>query len=273
MDNFYIGAATNGVGGIRADSYGAIRGWGIFTYPDANRKDDKNIYARLGNGKIEGDGEGVERTLDCSEMWQVTNVVFDAVVTSGWYAVNKGMVVMPGVKAFVSDGWQTLGSTNCVGCSKGLEKPDLVNAVRIKASWKSQKVEPYFGAAVLAADRDDAHADALKKNQRPLGFWKAGTFKGRASWTDESRFDFTRAVIDFRYDHTALSGRSDTHIAVLRWDETAQAWKRVARYDTPPADHVASSGELTTVSGDARYSLGLFCVAEETPTGMTIVIK
>ena len=73
-----IGAATNGVGGIRADSYGAIRGWGIFTYADSYRKDDKNIHARLGNGKIEGDGEGVERTLDCSEIWQVTNVVFAA---------------------------------------------------------------------------------------------------------------------------------------------------------------------------------------------------
>ena len=261
---FHIGAATNGMGGIRADSYGTIRGWGRFSYVNASTQHARNIHAQLGNGVIEGDGEGVERTLDCSEMWQVTNVVFGAVTTSGWNAVNKGMVIMPGVNAVVgSDDWGTYGGTNCVGCAKWLERPDLVNAVWIKAFRGWQKAGWNFGAAVLAANRSDAHAAELKRRWRPLGFWKAGTFSQRASWTAANKFAFTSATIDFRYDHRKLSGRDGVRLAVLRWDEAAARWNRINAYAAPPADHIASSGTLTTVSADDIYSLGLFCVAEE----------
>ena len=271
---FHIGAATNGMGGIRTDSYGTIRGWGKFMYANVNTQDGRNIHARLGNGVIEGDGEGVERTLDCSEMWQVTNVLFGVEMTNGWNAVNKGMVILPGVNAVVgTDGWGTYGGTNCVGCGKWLEKPDLINAVKIKAFRSFQRHGWNFGAAVLAADRSDAHASGLKRWWRPLGFWKAGTFSNRASWTTASCIPFTHATIDFRYDHRKLSGRPDSRIVVLRWDETSEKWNVIARYATPPADHVVSSGDMTTVSGDELYSLGLFCVAEDTTSGTVITFR
>lgn len=275
IDTLWIGAGQDSDGSVRAGSHGEIRGWGVFScYEDGAKP--KAICARLGNGAIIADGEGVERTLDCSAMWQVTNVLFcaEADRTNGWYAVNKGAVVLPIVNAALDanggDNWGCSVGTNAVGCCRSLKKPDLLNAVRICATrggWA--QAGWHFGAMVLAADRSDAHADALGAGYAPLGFWKLGTFGDRKLSAPRS---YSKARAKFRYDARKIS-KSDSRIAVLRWDAETGKWKRLNRHSVQPADGIAESGEFTGSSGDADWTLGTFCVAEDFARGALMIVR
>ncbi len=273
-DTVWIGAATNASGAVRTDSVGIIRGWGKI---DCDTGVNKGICAVVGNGAIVADGEGEERILDCSAIWRVTNVLFcaEADRTNGWDAVNKGAVVLPNVNGAYyhnnGDHWNCHNMTNSVGCKQSLEKPDLINAVRIWAS-RSWMAKSYCVCAMyLAGDRSDAHADALPGNYSPIGFWKAGTFDGRG-YSASIRWNFNAASIDFRYDHRKI-WRPGNGLAVFRWNETEGRWDRIARYAEQPADSVVSSGKLTTTSADPAWSLGLFCVAEHLVQGTTIILR
>ncbi|MBR2837575.1 MAG: hypothetical protein IKE55_02215 [Kiritimatiellae bacterium] len=279
-DSVWIGAATNANGAVRADSHGEIRGWGKVDITDSVYE-NKGVWARLGNGAIVADGEGVERTLDCSLVYQVTNVLFvsETERTNGWYAVNKGALLFPTVdNAYRFNNSSAYGyydSAACIGCDPSLAKPDLVNAVRIHAQRNYMQKGFNMAAMLLAPDRTDVHADALHSKYLPIGFWKAGTFSSRtAQTTVENRWDFTSADIDFRYDHRKVR-RSDSPIVVLRWDASAGKWTKVAKYVVQPADCIVSSGAMTTVNADAEspWSLGLFCVAELSPTGFVLTVQ
>lgn len=274
-DTLWIGAGQDANGAVRTGSHGEIRGWGDFSCHEDEKK-PKAICARLGNGAIIADGEGVERTLDCSAMWQVTNVLFcaEADRTNGWFAVNKGAVILPIVNAALDanggDNWACSVGTNAVGCCRSLKKPDLLNAVRIYATrgrWEPQGW--FFGAMVLAADREDAHADALGEGYAPLGFWKLGTFGARKLSVPRS---YGEARAKFRYDARKIS-KSDSRIAVLRWDAATGKWKRLNRHPVQPMDGIAESGEFTGASGDADWTLGTFCVAEDFARGARIILR
>lgn len=271
VEQLWIGAGTNAAGAVRADSVGRISGWGRIFGSD----DEKDgIHVRIGNGDIIADGEGVERTLDCSSWASVSNVLATADVTNGWNAVNKGAVMLPVVNAVLDSGvdsWNCFAGTNSVGCARQREVPDLLNAVHIKARRDWQAAGWNFGVLFLADDRSDVHAAALPSRYRPLGFWKAGTFGKRIGYAADVR-PFRQAEIRFRYDARKIQ-KSDSDLAVLRWDEASQTWRRLRRYSDRPADGVVSSGELTQVSDDPGWTLGLFCVAELERRGLRIIIR
>ena len=278
-DSLWIGAAPDAGGGVRADSHGEIRGWGMIDITD-QVYEDKGVWARLGNGAIVADGEGVERTLDLSLVYQVTNVLSVAderTRTNGWYAVNKGAVLFPAIdNAYRFNGGKTTtcyDSTTCLGCDPALATPDLVNTVRIRVQrgWMDRGF--CTAAMLLASDRTDIHAAAIPDKYRPIGFWKAGTFSSRVAQTTAARWDFTSAEIEFRYDQNSIA-KPESRLAVLRWDDSESKWVRVARYDVQPADCVVSSGTLTTTAAaDDPWSLGLFCVAEEPILATTVYIR
>ena len=274
LDSMWIGAATDENGAVRAGTYGEISGWGAITGRDDN---PNSVYARLGNGRIIADGEGVDRTLDCSAMWQVTNVLFGAESTrsNGWYAINKGAVIMPGVDVVRDNGgdaWAFREGTNAVGCCRGLRKPDLVNAVfvNVRVPWKAAGKN--LGVMLLADDRSDAHASALGEKYMPLGFWKAGVFDSRTVFTSEKRQDIQWAELDFRYDQSKIQDAGH-RLAVLRWSETNGKWTQLAKYDEQPEDFIVSTGRFTELSDDPVWGIGLFCVAEVLPKGMVIIFK
>lgn len=276
-DSLWIGAAPDAGGGVRADSHGEIRGWGKIDITDEIYQ-NKGVFARLGNGAIVADGEGVERTLDLSLVYQVTNVLSVADErsrTNGWYAESKGAVLFPTIdNAYRFNGSSAhtyYDSTTCLGCEATLAKPDLVGAVRLRVQRNYMQTSFCTAAMLLASDRADSHAAALPDKYLPIGFWKAGTFSSRTAQTVANRWDFTSAEIAFRYDGTKIT-KPDSRIAVLRWDDGEGKWVRVARYDAQPADCVVSSGTLTTTAAaDDPWSLGLFCVAEEPILATTII--
>ena len=267
VEQLWIGAATNAEGIVRTDSYGCLSGWGKVYAND--------LEVRIGNGKIMADGEGVERVLDCSDWASVSNVLASTDATGGWYAVNKGAVLFPVVNAVIDangggDNWGCSAGTNSVGCARRLKTPDLVNAVHVTANRDWQKAGWNFGVMFLADDRSDAYAAELPSQYRPLGFWKAGTFGNRSDLKDVR--PFKRAEVRFRYDASKIR-KTDSSLAVLRWDEAAQSWRRLRRYSVLPEDGVVSSGELTQISGDSEWTLGLFCVAELERQGMVFYVR
>lgn len=273
VEQLWIGAATNAAGVVRAESVGRISGWGR-VHGRTETAEDYHVHARIGNGDITADGEGVERTLDCSDWASVSNVLSSVDVTNGWNAVNKGAVMLPVVNAVLDaggDNWSCFAGTNSVGCARQREIPDLLNAVRIMAQRDWQRAGWNFGVLFLADDRSDVHADALPARCRPLGFWKAGTFGSRIGYARDVR-PFTKAEIRFRYDARKIR-KSDSALVVLRWSETDQGWRCMRRYSARPADGVVSSGILTEVSGDPNWTLGLFCVAEREREGMCVYVR
>ena len=275
-DNMWIGAATNATGAIAANTYGVIRGWGKFMAKDNNpsMRHQRSISAQLGRGVIIGDGEGQERTLDLAYFWRVTNALFTAGNTNGWYTVNKGAVMLPGVNCTYDttggDEWGCYAGTNCVGCARLLQKPDLVNAVHITSSRNFEAHGYNYGVIVLALDRSDVHSDALAPSYNPIGYWKAGPFNDRDVHTNPNDA-FLKAKIDFRYDHTRVA-RADSKIAVLRWNKNTASWTRLALVDQP-ADCIVSSGEFSGNTSDDQYIYGLFCVAEVTEVGTAVLIQ
>ncbi len=280
VDTMWIGAAANGSGPVRAGTHGEIRGWGTITGGSKDALYQNSIYARLGNGAIVADGQGVERTLNCATMRQVTNVLFvaESARTNGWEAINKGEVIFPVVNdglIFNNDNhWGLYNATNCIGCDIFLEKPDLLNAVRVKARRGFMQKSFYTVAKLQAADRSDVHADALPVDCSPLGFWRAGTFDSLSTFDTTTRWDFATAEIEFRYDHRKIQ-KSGSRIVVLRWNGSAARWDRVAMYLSQPEDFIVSSGTLDTTStgeGEA-WSLGLFCVAERPYFGTSVFIR
>lgn len=276
-DSLWFGAATNGLGGIRSDSYGALRGWGKFTYTSISQSEKRHIHARMGNGEIVGDGEGMDgRILDCSEMWQVTNVLFGVVRrTNGWHAVRKGAVVFPGMDAGLGDSWSKTAGTFCLGCSPDISKPDLLNAVKVEVHRDFAPAGFCFRAMLLAPDCAAAHADALDPSRyNALGFWRVGVFNDRTTRASDSSVKFKSAKVDFLYDAEKVA-KTDSRIAVLRYDENAGVWVRVSKSVDQPADQIVSSGTLTTMSPgtDGLYNVGLFAVAEEYRRGLMITLK
>lgn len=275
-DTLWIGAGQDANGAVRTGSHGEIRGWGVFScYEDGAKP--KAICARLGNGAIIADGEGVERTLDCSAMWQVTNVLFcaEADRTNGWYAVNKGAVVLPGVNlaldATGGDNWGCTSGSNSVGCCRALTKPDLINAVQIDVGVPWKAACKNLGVMLLASDRSDAHADKLSAKYAPLGFWKAGVFDDRTVFTEAKSQSIGRAKLDFRYDHHKIRDAAN-QLAVFRWSETSQKWNRVTAYKTQPSDCIVSTGKLTTGFDNLVFKIGLYCVAEKVVTPGALLI-
>jgi len=270
IDTMWIGAGQDENGAVRTGSYGEIRGWGTVSCQTYSAVEAVAITARLGNGAVVADGEGVERTLDCSQMWQVTNVLFcaESERTNGWYAVNKGALLMPGVNMVIDNGgdnWSCQSGSNAVGCCRALRKPDLINAVYIDVGVPWKAAGKNFGVMLLASDRSDAHADKLNPKYSPLGFWKVGVFDDRIPFTEAKHQDIYRATVDFRYDHHKVAD-SANRLAVLRWSETNQRWTLLNRYDKQPSDYIVSSGKITTTSDDPVYGIGLLCVAEQTFT-------
>ena len=276
LDTLWIGAGQDATGAVRSGSHGEIRGWGKFTCYEDNAK-PKAICGRLGNGAIIADGEGVERTLDCSAMWQVTNVLFCAESdrTNGWYAVNKGAVVLPGVNlaldATGGDNWGCSSGSNSVGCCRALVKPDLINAVQIDVGVPWKAAGKNLGVMLLASDRSDAHADKLNAKYAPLGFWKAGVFDDRTVFSEAKSQNINRAKIDFRYDHHKIQDAAN-QLAIFRWSETNQKWDRVVSYKMQPSDYIVSTGMLTTGFDNPVFKIGLYCVAEKIVTPGSVLI-
>ena len=269
-DLFWLGCCSDVDGQIDPNSFGRIRGWGLFTGDDMSRTAGRGIFIRLGYGEVVGDGEGDEsHVLKCyNGIYQVTNALPGVVTESGWRAVNKGAVCLPGYTGGDGDKSTLAG---CVGCDITQVKPNLVNAVRMRANGLVPGANKYFGVQVLASDRTDAHTNSLPVGANVLSTWRVGVFTDPANQTTPS--SVTTATIDFRYDQTKLK-KTTTRIELLRYQEATGRWTRLNRLnpEVRPADCVISTPTAVT-RVDEMYNLGTFAVIESEVKGFVVIFK
>ena len=278
--------AFDGADGIDSASYGAIRGWGKVTGIGSRLKDYSGNY-KLGYGEICADGEGDEsRVLDCMlGMTTISNALPASVLTeSGWRAVNRGIVYPRGsVQLGTTD--LELPRTACVGCYPTLEKPDLVNSICVTGYGLIRTTnQRYFGMAVCAPDRTDAHTNALPAFVSVLGVIKAGVFDSRDKRTYDRRSQVSSAEVEIRYDQTKIL-RDDTRLELWHYAEKNGRWTRVARLEkgARPADCRIKSSAITTskASGmssdnlglDELFNLGTFAVVEREDQGLMLILR
>ena len=265
-DSFFIGGAIDTVtGSPDPDCYGTVRGWGRFSAKNASTADERSFYVRLGYGEIVADGEGEERDLSLLAVYQVTNCLPSDIVTeSGWRARNKGRVLMCNSQ-FAASG-QTSGSA-CVGCSKALEMPDLVNSVRISATRSNSSGEAYLGVNVLASDRSDAHCGDFG-DANVIGVWQIGAFTTRAGRTPIS--GSCSGNIRIRYDGTKIR-KANSKVEILRWTDESARWISLGKYEQT-ANCVISIPEAVESASDA-FCFGTFVAVERSQTGFTLVVR
>lgn len=268
--NYFIGACPSTDGAPDPDCYGRIRGWGSFGHGQ-NASGSRGITANFGYGEIIADGEGEDRYLNCTDIYLVTNVVFGTGLTaSGWRAVNKGRLGLPPAQ-IDSCAAGTVESV-CVGCSPRLEKPDLVNAVRVKMRRKAVTYNPYIGVQVLATDSELAHAAPLTAKGNVLGVWQVGMFN--TGWEREktaARKEYEAFDVAFRCDQTKLLG-TDTHLCLYRYSEADGRWQKLTSCARPD-DMIVSSGDLNLAPLDEAYTMGTFAVVEQEERGMVILFR
>lgn len=271
-DSMLVGVGRNDGGTIDPDCFGRIVGWGAVTNVESVTR-FHSIHMLLGNGEIVADGEGVARTLDLSQVFQVTNALAGVSGnTSGWRALRKGVAKMP--FSYLFGAGSSVSGAKCVGCGMDRARPDLVNSLRIdltRAGYSGK--ECYAYAELYAADRDDVHLDELKGDVSVLGAWKVGTFTA-TEITDENKvLSDLSAKLSFRYDQAKVQ-KATSAIELYRYVESDGKWTLLTRLESSqiPADFVIESPTGLGNTGET-FNLGLFAVVENFHSPTVISVK
>ena len=288
--NLFLGMCPTEDGGVDAASRGVIRGYGRFITDQPWKRGNRGIRLAMGYGEIVGDGEGDEsRVLDLpynTAFYSVSNALpadVAAETTSGWRAVNKGLVIMPGA----SCEWTGETCNNLVaypGCAKEkgvvtdlseLQLPDLVNAVRIRATGTQPGENKTLAASVIAPDRTDAYTNALPAGCNVLSVHKMGVFSGSDLRTAERSSRFESANVAIRYDQTKIQ-KDNTRLQLWRYVAADGKWHRLVSLDPgerPSSKVIAMADDATLTKLDEIYNLGTFAVVERTRVGTAIIIR
>jgi hypothetical protein len=240
---------------VRQDAEGQalIRGWGRLTGPDTG-----DALRMVNNGRIAADGKGVARDLDLSAVAAVGNDLHNGRNgTSGWYAVNRGRVLLPHTARSFS-----AAVPYCLGdlCAKPL--PELVNSVGFAFS---APVRCAVRGALCATDRRDIPG-GLPAHLRPVGVWSLGAYADNAS-RDKQPFSAVR--LTFRYDHTRLKA-TDRLLRLFRYD--GKAWVQVGTCLPGGHHRISTDAPLAPVaSGDCN--IGWFAVMAVERNGTLISVQ
>jgi T5SS/PEP-CTERM-associated repeat protein len=283
IDNFRIGMCPTAEGGVDTASRGTVLGWGRFRAENPWQDGVYGIHAAMGYGEIVGDGEGDEsRVLESyTALYSVSNALpadVAAETTSGWRAVNKGMVTLPAGPCEWDGGtWDNLVAYPGCAKEKGVDNllPDLVNAVRIRASGTTAGQNKCFGVAVLAPDRTDAYTNALPANCNVLSVHKMGVFNSVTTRTADGKGKVGTANVAIRYDQTKIL-KPNTRLELWRYVVADGKWTRLVRLnpgERPEGKVIAMADDATITSVDEVYNLGTFAVVEREPRGMVFVVR
>lgn len=282
LRNFTLGACPSADGGFDPSSHGVIRGWGKVVGGDKGRTGSRGIRMAVVSGEIVGDGEGDEsRALNTHHgVFFVSNAVPETAgeTTSGWRAVNKGLVTLPAANYY----WNGEQFTNLVGypgCA--VEKdadgllPDLVNALRVRLTRSAPGADKCIGVALLAPDRTDAHTNALPAGCNVLSVHRVGMF-GYETWRDDAaKVQVSEANVAVRYDQTRIL-KDDTRLELWRYAAADGRWTRLvalARGERPASKVIAMADGDWVGSLDETYNLGTFAVVERERKGFAIIVR
>lgn len=249
------------------DAYGQLRGWGsIFKYSATA------VCGEMGNffmnGQAIADGEGVDgrildlRLIRTGDGGQYSNVKVTipngATGTNGWYAVNKGILAYPMISVR-SAGWSgTFGANTNEFC-------DAVNTVRIDYNQSVNK-SPWIEALLYA--NDSALVPSGLKG-RTLGVWG---FRSNIKYDnrDSQLSNLTNFSLRFRYDHSTLA--SGASVSVMRYDQSAGEWHRIAKSEHDSDSPFISVTAQTADGAGYDRNLGIFAVVNDS-VGLSIFVR
>lgn len=250
-----------------ASAYGEMRGWGAFYRPSSSDVCGELNGGLYMNGCVIADAAGVEgRVLDLHLARSGnggannarTSIANGMDGTNGWYAVDKGVLVYPMLRANAARYQGTFGDNANPEC-------DFVNTVRLDYNQMANK-GPWLEARLYANDSAEIPAGLEGKVLGVWGFRSCSSYNNYATQLT----NFTDFGLRIRYDHRNLKA-GDT-VALMRYDVTAEKWVRLAR-----VAHDASSPYIAAVgmaADGANYdrNLGIFAVVKE-PKGLLLIIK
>jgi len=251
----------------KATAYGQLRGWGsIYRYSSNSTCGEMNNFFM--NGQTFADGEGVDgrlldlrliRTGDGGKYSNVKVTIPNGVDgTNGWYAVNKGVLAYPMIYVRGAQWTGTFGANTNEYC-------DAVNTVRIDYNQSANK-GPWIESQLYANDSSFVPAGLPGK---PLGVWGFRSnvkYDNRASQLANLQ-DFS---LRFRYDHRKL--KAGAHLSLMRYDQAACRWRRIARTAHDPASPFISATALAADGADYDRNLGIFAVAKD-DVGLAVIVR
>ena len=248
-----------------ADAYGQLRGWGsVFAYSSTAICGEMNYFFM--NGQAIADGEGVDgRMLDLRLIRTGAGGKYSNVKvtipngmagTNGWYAVNRGVLAYPMIYVQNAEWFGTFGANTNESC-------DAVNTVRIGYSQSSNK-SPWLEALLYANDSSMVPEGLAG---RPIGVWG---FRSNVKYNDRQSqlANLTGFSLRFRYDHRSL--RAGTRLSLMRYDQSAGVWRRIAQAEHDPGSPFISASSLAADGAGYDRNLGIFAVVRDRLGAMVI---
>ena len=257
---------------------GSVSGWGFvgFDDPVAIMKN----YSDLGHstwgglylyGQVVADGDGVLRDLDFSRAGVCANSNYgkNDCGTNGWYAVNKGRLIMPRSLPRLAKNHATIGDYPT------LSNPRLVNSFRYDFDKDAMEATgTYVYSELYAADRTDIPSGLPSGDKvHVAAVWRIGYFdenSGPAAAAPTAE-PYSSVKLKFHYDPELPELGGVERIHVYRHDGTANGrWQIVGSDDGSSAPYV----ETRTLSGvDAGWNVGWFAIVGEMRPGALIILR
>ena len=222
--------------GRHADSLGMLRGWGDVEFTGSLEN----------NGMIIADGWATnqDRTLDLSTMASVTNA-YDNTGSNGWYAVNRGKLMLPALTVPAGVSTQRWGE------SSGDTTIDLVNSVELGLTGVS--APGLLSLALLATNHSEFSSPT--RLIKPVTVWKV-----------DSTVTPSSATLRFRYDPAAAGaagvGENDLRLFAFQ----SGNWR--------PLDATVDTGNKWITATGVTSLSPLLAIAEDfIPSGTVITVR
>jgi hypothetical protein len=243
-------AGTSGVNTLTLVPASTVQGYG--TIQDA-RFGASSPGTFDNSGRVIANGFGADRTFDLSRFGQTPTTSMlrnttDNATTNGWYAVNKGKLLLPtlGVTSPTSTVFWGESPTDADGI------PDLVNSVKL--AFTGITAGGTVTGSLLAADRADAQGLMPVNDPRDKGIYALiGAWDFAASGIN---FGTGSATLTFRYDDLWATkaasdmARLESDLKLLKYNPGTSSW------DVLTAGVTLDTGaNLMTVAGVTGFSL------------------
>lgn len=267
------------IGGLGADggqrTFGTIRGYGKIGRTHITDT-SRNVRMRL-RGQVIADGGDLDMGLFRTVGGTDEN---NKCGTNGWYAINRGRLILPRRQEIVSDA-VAIGDYVYKGTRDGCE-PDisLVNSLQLRLYKNGALLTDgkYNFSMLYAADRNDipgAIPCTVAKGDKTLAVWRLGHFNetGDVGANPQNPVAFDEASLRFRFDNADVD--LERH-RILLYRYNGSAWKRVGKVSPSDPTHIATESNQPVYDGTAvgdNWNIGWYAIVRKRIGGMTISVR
>jgi hypothetical protein len=272
--------------GVNGDSAaGFVSGWGFVGFDNATaimrdyQSLDRTTWGGLYlYGKIIADGMGMNRDLDfsCAGVCVKQNYGQNGCGTNGWYATNKGRLIMPRSLPRIAKSHATIGDYPT------LPDPRLVNSFRYDFDKNTMDTTgSYVFSELYAVDRSDIPSGLpTGKGIHHAAVYRVGHFNETATpdvddedLTDSHKQNFETLKLKFHYDPRIVESLSDKHmIRVYRCVNSKNGgWQRIGSVVPNASSPFAETREFGPSS--ELWNAGWFAIVAEPKKCTAIIIR